>query len=705
MKLTIRILLSTALLALFSSLYGKAQLKPPVAPIVPDRFYLNGKTIQDDYSWMKDPELKKPHVLQYIQDENDYTDAFMKHTKPLQKKLFKEMNDRIIQQDQSVPYFKDGYFYYSRDVKGKQYPVYCRKKGSMKAKEEVILDVNTLAKGHEFYQIGLYEYSPDRRYLAFSVDDIGNETYALFIKDLETGKMLQDSIYPIDELAWANDNKTFIYTMLNLQNATTDKVYRHVLGVPQPDSLCYQEKDSAFNIGIGRSEDERQIVLCTASHTTSENYYVSADNPQNDFDLFQKRIPEIQYYISFHGDDVYELTNEDKAIDFKLLKGKWDVAGQRKMETVITASDTLVVSGIELFKNYLVVSERVNGEQRMLVKSLKSNLDHYIAFPEQNYSISTSYTPNYDTDTLRLYYNSFTTPGTTYEFNMKTYGMKVLKQEKVGKVYHASDYVSTVIYAKADDGTKIPIAVNYKKSLFKHDGSNPCYLEAYGSYGDTSDPYFSSYRLSLLDRGFVYAYAHIRGGGELGQKWHDMGRMLNKKNTFTDFITCAELLQNQNYTSKEKTVIDGGSAGGMLIGAVVNMRPELFRIAIAEVPFVDVLNTMLDPNLFGVVPEYEEWGNPNDPIYGEYIQSYCPYQNVKAQNYPTMLITEGLNDPRVNFWESLKWTAKLRSMKTDQNPLLLHMSMEGHLGASGRYSFTQEIAFQYAFILDQLGIK
>jgi oligopeptidase B len=699
------IITSIILFIISSSLLANTFPTIPVAPIHPDTTRLNGKLLIDNYGWMKDPEFKNQDVMDYIQQENAYTDAYMKQTLPLQKELFKEMNKRIIQSDQTVPYYKDGYFYYSKDVKGKQYPVYCRRKSSMKAKEEIILDVNKLAKGHEFYSIGTFEYSPNRRYLAFSVDLKGDETYKLFVKDLQTGQFLKDTIYPLDGLAWANDNKTFFYTLLNIENESTDKVFRHTLGETTPDSLMYLEKDRAFNIGIGRSEDEKQILLTTSSHTTSECYYVSADNPYQPFSLYRKRIPELQYYLSFHDDDVFNLSNENNAVNFQILAGKLNEKQTSPMKEELAPSDSVVISGFTTLKNYLAIEERVNGEQKILIRSLINHSDHYISFPEQNYSLSIGYTPNYDSDTLRLYYTSFNTPSTVFDYNMNTRELKLLKQDKAGNDYVPDNYVSTMIYAVAEDGTKIPIALNYRKDMFKHDGTNPLYLEAYGSYGDTSDPYFSSYRLSLLNRGFIYAYAHVRGGGEFGQKWHDAGRMLNKMNTFTDFIACAQYLEDEKYTCKEKMVIDGGSAGGLLIGAVINMRPKLFQIAVAEVPFVDVLNTMLDPNLYGVVPEYEEWGNPDIPVYGDYILSYCPYQNVKAQNYPTLLITEGLNDPRVNYWESLKWTAKLRALKTDHNPLLLHMSMEGHLGASGRYGFTEEIAYTYAFILNLLGIK
>ncbi len=680
-------------------------LKPPVAPIIPEKTIINGKTIIDNYHWMKDPDIKNPQVLAYIEQENAYTDAYMQHTKPLQKTLFREMNKRIVQEDRTVPYLKDGYYYYSRDRKGKQYPLYCRKKGSMNAHEEIILDVNKLALGHEFYQIGTFEYSPNRRYLAFSVDLKGNETYKLFIKDLETGRYLADSIYPIDGLAWANDNRTFFYTLLNIENESTDKVYRHSLGDTAQDPLLYTEPDKAFNIGISRSEDDKQVVLVTSSHTTSECYYLSADHPEESFTLFKKRMADTQYYLYFHNDDVYVLTNENNAINYKLLSKKWNHQEQDSLVVELTPSDSIVISGVQTFQNYLVADERVNGVQRILIRSLDDHSDHYISFPEQNYSISIGYAPTFSTEILRLYYSSFTTPSTVYDYHMKTHEFTLLKQDKAGKDYLPAKYVSTVVYARARDGCKIPISILYRKDLFTNNGNNPCYLEAYGSYGDTSDPYFSSYRLSLLNRGFVYAYAHVRGGGEFGQKWHDAGRMLNKKNTFTDFNTCAKYLEDRLYTNRNKMVIDGGSAGGLLIGAVINMKSELFKIAVAEVPFVDVLNTMFDPNLYGVVPEYEEWGNPNVPTYADYILSYCPYQNVKRQKYPILFIAEGLNDPRVNYWECLKWTAKLRALKTDNNTQLLHMSMEGHLGASGRYGFTREIAYQYAFIIDQLGIK
>lgn len=671
---------------------------PPKAKKIERLDTVNGVVLKDDYYWLREKESEE--VLDYLKAENKYTDAMTEHLKPLQDELYKEMIGRINEDDASVPVKDDEYYYYSRMEKGKNYAINCRKKGSLDAKEEIILDENILAEGKEYFSVGALEMSPDHKLMAYAIDVNGSEEYDIYIKNLETGEMLTDEIEnTAGNIVWANNNTTFYYTMLD-ETHRPFQLYRHDLG-KNDNKLVFEELDGAYFLYPFKDKSEQFIYVYLGSKVTTEMHFMNADNPDDNFKVIQPRKQGMEYSVASHGTDFYVLTN-DNALNFKLMKTSVNTPSMENWQEVMPHDDKVLLSSVETFENHLVIYGRKGGFKHIHITDLRTNKSHEVAFPEPVYTYSSSENPTFEGSIIRFTYSSMITPRTVYDYDMDSKKLTTKKVYEVKGGYDKSDYVVERVEATAADGTKIPMSVAYKKGV-KRDGTNPCYLYAYGSYGSSTEPYFSTIRVSLLDRGFVFAIAHIRGGSEMGRKWYEDGKFLKKKNTFTDFINCAEHLVKEKYTNSDKLAIAGGSAGGLLMGAVLNMRPDLFNTVVAHVPFVDVINTMLDETIPLTVVEYEEWGNPNDKIYFDYMLSYSPYDNVEAKDYPNILITAGLNDPRVQYWEPAKWTAKLRDMKTNENTLLLKTNMgAGHGGASGRYEALKEYAFEYAFVLDKL---
>jgi oligopeptidase B len=674
----------------------------PVAKKVAKKISLHQQEWNDDYFWLRDK--KNPEVVQHLEAENAFTQASLKHTEDFQKKLYEEMKGRIKEEDVSAPTREDDYYYYSRTEKDKQYRVHCRRKGSMEAAEEILLDENALADGKKYFRLGNFEVSPNHQLLAYSTDTEGDETYTLYVKDLSSGKLLKDEISnTYYSLAWANDNRTLFYTTLD-DAYRPYRLHRHQLGDDvKNDPVVHEEKDEMYTLEVGQSKTKDYIILNIGSSITSEVRLLKADQPKGDFVVFQPRKHGIEYDVEHHKDRFYIRTNEN-AKNFKLMEAPVNAWDKKNWKEVIAHNPEVKLESVDAFDKYLAVFERTQGLRKIRIMSLTNGQAQYVSFPEASYMIYEGYNPDYNSQILRYSYTSLVRPNTVYDYHMSTGKSVVVKETEVMGGYDASKYQSERIFAKANDGTLVPISIVYRKGLQK-DGNNPCYLYAYGSYGVTMDATFSSNRISLLDRGFVFAIAHIRGGGDMGEEWRDNGKLLKKKNTFTDFINCAEHLIAQKYTNKDKLVISGGSAGGLLMGAVTNMRPDLFRAVIAKVPFVDVVNTMMDASLPLTVGEYDEWGNPNDKEYFDYIRSYSPYDNIEKKAYPQILATAGLNDPRVSYWEPAKWVAKLREMKTDTNKVLLHTNMgAGHGGSSGRFEYLKDIALEYAFAMDALGM-
>ncbi len=684
---------------------SKKKPEPPVAKVIPHKTSKHGVELIDNYHWLKDKSRTDKEVINYIEAENEYTEKIMKHTEKFQKKLFREMTDRIKKDDLTVPVKADSFYYYSRKEEDKQYSIFCRKKWSLESPEEIYLDANELATGHTYFSISEFSISPNHRYLAYSTDNTGAEKYTIYIKDIQTGKNLKETFFPADDLTWASDNKTFFYTTED-ETGRSHKVFRHSLGTnPDNDELIFHEKDKAFYVWTTETTSEEYIIICSGSKTTRENWFLKADDPFGKFRVIQKRQPGMRYYIEHRNDKFYIWTNADNSKNNKIMVTSVDNPEKRYWKEFIAHRDSVYI-GFHLFKDYMVLFEREKGIQNLRILNMNNDEDYYVDFPEPIYSFDTTGNWTFDSEILRFYYESMVTPYSIYDFNMKTKERIVKKRQQIIGGYDPDNYHSERIFAKTDDGISIPISLVYKKKIRENKNSNLLILNAYVSYGDSSDPYFSISRLSLLNRGFIYAIAHVRGGGELGKSWHEQGRMLKKKNTFTDFITCAEYLIDNNYTESEKLVIEGGSAGGLLMGVVTNMRPELFKVVIADVPFVAILNTMLDSTLSAVVSEYEEWGNPNIKEYFDYMISYCPYRNIDAKDYPHILVLTGFYDTRVNFWEPARWVAKLRALKTNNNILLLKTDMSaGHGGASGRFDYYKEVAFKYAFVFDIFGIE
>ena len=681
---------------------GSQPTTPPVAKKVPRTTEVHGVKLSDDYFWMRDK--KNPEVISYLEAENAYTDAMTRQTGALQERLYAEMLGRIKETDTNVPWPLNGYLYYTRTEQGKQYPVYARRKGSMEAPEQVLLDLNEMAKGHSYMSVSDFDLTSDNNLLAYSADETGYREYTLYVKDLRSGQMTRIA-ERVSSAAWAADDKTLFYVVDHPVNKNPYRLYKHVLGKGGADELAYEEKDEMFHLEVERSRSRRYMFLTSGSHTTSEVRYLPADRPDAAWTLVLPREPGHEYYVDHHGDSFYILTNEKGARNFKLVSAPATDARRENWKEVIPHRPGVQIGGVAFFKDFYVVSERGNATPVLKVYDFKTNKATDISVPEPVYNISLGTNREFDTHKVRYAYQSFITPASTYDYDVKTGRSELLKQQPVLGGYDPAQYKSERVYATAADGTKVPVSLVYRKDL-KLDGSRPMLLQAYGSYGIPSNVTFNSNRLSLLDRGVVFATAHIRGGGDLGKEWHDAGKMMSKKNTFTDFIAAAEYLVKAGYTSKERLVITGGSAGGLLMGAVTNMRPDLFKAVVAYVPFVDVINTELDDTLPLTAGEWEEWGNPiKSKENFQYMLSYSPYDNVEAKAYPAMLVKTSLNDSQVGFHEPTKWVAKLRSMKTDKNPLLLKVNMgAGHGGASGRYDALREAAFDYAFILTQVGI-
>ncbi|HET6778025.1 MAG TPA: S9 family peptidase [Gemmatimonadales bacterium] len=678
-------------------------LKPPVAPSNPWVSTVHGETRTDDYYWLRD--RSDPCVIAYLEAENSYTTTVMRHTEGLQERLYQEMRARIKEADLSVPEQLDQCYYYSRTEAGSQYPILCRTRGRLAADEEILLDQNPLAAAHTYFRVGVTAVSPDHRLLAYSVDTSGGEEFTLYIKDLATGALLAESIPNTSSaVAWANDSRTLFYTVLDRARRPC-RLYRHVVGnSPSTDVLVYFEPDESFFLDVNRTRSRRYLLLDIASHSTSEVRFLDADNPTGEFQVVQPREPGIEYSVAHHGNRFYITTN-DGASNFRLVHAPVDRPGKSNWSPVLPYRPGVKLDGVDAFSAHLALYEREAGLRQVRILDLISGEDHLVTFPEPAYTVRAHQNPEFNTSLLRFTYTSLVTPSSVVDYDMATRSWTVRKQTEVLGGYDKSRYRSERIFATATDGEQVPISLVYRAPLHL-DGTRPLLLHGYGAYGLTYDPAFSSNTLSLLDRGFVVAIAHVRGGEEMGRKWYENGKLLNKRNTFTDFIACAEHLVTQGYTARDRLAINGGSAGGLLMGAVTNMRPDLFRVVLAEVPFVDVVNTMLDASLPLTVIEYDEWGNPNDPGSYEYIRSYSPYDNVERKAYPSILVTAGLNDPRVAYWEPAKWTARLRAMKTDDNRLLLKTNMgAGHGGASGRFDFLREIAFKYAFMLDVLGVS
>ena len=678
----------------------------PKAKIIPKKLKKHNEIRIDNYFWLNDRE--NPEVIDYLNQENAYYEAMTAHTKDFQKELFEEMKGRIKEDDQSVPYLYNGYYYITRFEKGQDYPIYSRKKGSLEAKEEILFDCNELAKGHTFFQLGGLSVSPDNRYASFGVDTIGRRIYTIKIKNLETNEILSDVIEnATGGSVWANDNQTLFYTRQDKVTLRADTVFKHKLGtLATADSLVFEEKDDTFNVSVGKEKSKKYIVIGSESTLTTEYRILPSDTPDGEFKLFQPRVRGLEYNISHFGDSFYILTNKDKATNFKLMKTPENATEKKHWKEVIAHREEVLIEDIEIFSNYLVVEERSNGLNHIRIMPWSGEGEYYLPFGSETYNAYTTTNVDFDTDILRYSYQSLATPSSVIDFNMKTKEKEIKKEQAVlGGQFNKNNYVEERVWATAKDGIKVPISMVYRKEL-KKNGANPLLQYAYGSYGATMEPYFSTTRLTLLDRGFIFAIAHIRGGEDLGRQWYEDGKLLKKKNTFTDFIDCSRFLIQEKYTSPAHLYAEGGSAGGLLMGAVINMAPELYHGVIAQVPFVDVVTTMLDDSIPLTTGEYDEWGNPNTKKYYDYMLSYSPYDNVQEQEYPNMYVSTGLHDSQVQYWEPAKWVAKLRTHKKGDAVLYLNTNMDaGHGGASGRFEAIKELAKEYAFLLDLEEIK
>lgn len=659
----------------------------------------------DNYFWMN--ERDAPEVLAYLEAENNYYEQMTSDTKDFQNSLFEEMKSRIKEDDASVPYKYNGYWYITRYEQGKEYPIFSRKKETLDAQEEILFNVNDMAKGFAYYKLSNLDVSPNNRYVAFSVDTQGRRMYSMYIKDLQTGEILPEVFENVTGSAWGNDNKTLFYSILNPQTLRSEKIMRHSLGTDSKNDVeIFYEKDETFTTHISKTKSEKYIYIHSHSTTTTEYQIVSADTPWESFKVFQPRTRGLEYTISHYGDYFYVINNGDHATNFKLDKTPIGKTSKENWTPVIVHREDTLLEDIDIFKDYLVVSERNNGLNKIRIIRWDGTQDQYLPFDNETYTAYVSTNPEFDTEILRYTYNSLTTPASVIDYNMRTQTKEIKKEQQVlGGKFDKNNYASERIWATAQDGVKVPISLVYKKGIHRN-GNNPLLLYGYGSYGATIDPFFSSARLSLLDRGFIFAIAHVRGGEYLGRQWYENGKLLQKKNTFTDFISCGKYLIEEKYTSSKHLYAMGGSAGGLLMGAVINMAPELFNGVVAQVPFVDVITTMLDDSIPLTTGEYDEWGNPNDKTYYEYIKSYSPYDNIQAKKYPNMLVTTGYHDSQVQYWEPAKWVALLRELKTDSNVLLFKTNMDaGHSGASGRFDSLKEVAEEYAFLLSLEGIN
>jgi oligopeptidase B len=675
--------------------------KAPVAPQIPVELEKHGDTRIDPYFWLNDRE--NPEVIAYLNAENAYYQEQTKHTQPLQEALFLEMKARIKEDDSSVPYFYNGYYYLTRFEKGGDYPIYSRKKGSLDAAEEILFNCNEMAKGFTYFNLKGLTISPDNQWVAFSVDTVGRRIYTMQIKNLVSGELAPEKIENVTGTAtWANDNATLFYTRKDAVTLRADSVYKHQLGTDAAtDTLVYFEKDDTFDVSVYKEKSKKYVVIASTSTLTSEYQILAADTPSGKFKVFQKRTRGLEYSISHYGDRFYILTNKNKATNFKLMVTPESATQKENWTDLIPHREEVLLEDIEIFRDYLVVSERENGLNTIQIRPWDGSEAYYLPFDSETYTAYTTTNVDFDTTLLRYSYQSMNTPASVIEFDMKTKTKQILKEQEVlGGQFDKNNYTEERVWATAKDGTQIPISMVYRKGLVKN-GKNPLLLYAYGSYGMSMDAYFSSTRLSLLDRGFIYAIAHVRGGEDLGRNWYEDGKLLKKKNTFTDFIACTEFLIQEQYSSAQHLYAEGGSAGGLLIGAICNMAPHLYQGVIAQVPFVDVVTTMLDESIPLTTGEYDEWGNPNVKKYYNYIKSYSPYDNVVAQAYPHLYVSTGLHDSQVQYWEPAKWVARLRKLKTNDTQLYLDTNMDaGHGGASGRFEALRELAKEFSFLLD-----
>lgn len=689
---------------------------PPVAPKQSHSTEIHGVSWEDDYFWMRLSDEQKEAessddqttaVVDYLNQENSYKEGVLQSTESFQESLFDEIVGRIKQDDQSVPLKDNGFFYYSRYEEGKEYAIYCRKPGSLESEEQVMLDVNAMAEGYSYYALGGSTVSTNNEILAFSVDTVSRREYTLQFKNLKTGEMLADQI-PLTTggATWANDNRTVFYSKKDPVTLRSSRIYKHVLGTDAAaDELVYEEKDETFSCGIGKTKSDQYLMIASYSTMSNEWRYLDANNPNGGWQVIQERQENLEYSCSHYKDHFYIVTNRD-AKNFKLVRTSVNSTGMENWVDVLPHREATLLEGIEIFQDYLVLEERTGGLNQIRVKRWDDEADYYLEFPDPAYSAYVGANPDFETTRLRYGYNSMTTPSSVFEMDMADQSVDLLKQQEVlGGAFDPANYTSERVMVQATDGTEVPVSIVYRNGM-KKDGSNPLLLYAYGSYGYSMDAGFSSTRLSLLDRGFVYAIAHIRGGQEMGREWYENGKMFNKKNSFTDFIDCGQALVHLNFTSPEHLYAMGGSAGGLLMGAVINMAPALFNGVIAAVPFVDVINTMLDETIPLTTGEFDEWGNPKNKDSFDYMMSYSPYDNVVAQHYPHMLVTTGYWDSQVQYWEPAKWVAKLRETKTDDNLLIMDCNMEtGHGGASGRFKRLRETAMEYAFFMMLEGIQ
>lgn len=674
-------------------------MQAPDAEKKPKELTIHGDTRVDNYYWLNQRENEE--VIDYLKAENAYTEHQLKDTEALQDKIFKEITTRIKPNDESVAYFLNGYWYKRRFNEGDEHPVYVRKDEKNSTKEEVLLDGNKMAEGLAYFDIGSFAVSENNKLLAYSTDTVSRRKYTIFVKDLSTGMLLEDAIpNTTGTIVWANDNQTIFYTVKD-ESLRPYRIYRHTIGTPtENDELVYEEGDATFTCDVKKSKSRKYIFIQSESTVSTEWRYIDAANPGGDFAVIQPRERGLEYAVTHHKDYFYILTN-DQALNFRVMKAPVASPSKQNWQEVIPHRKSVLLEDVDLYDTFMVLEERVDGLSEIRIRSIEGDSDFYLNFDEEVYTVFSGYNPDFYTRKLRFRYTSLTTPPKTLEYNLDTQQQTLLKQTEVLGGYDASQYESRRVFATATDGTKVPVSMVYKKSAFSK--PMPLLLYAYGSYGYSMDPYFSYSRISLMDRGFAYAIAHIRGGQEMGRQWYEDGKMLQKKNTFTDFNDVASHLINENYSSPDQLFAMGGSAGGLLMGAVVNMKPELYKGVIAAVPFVDVVTTMLDESIPLTTGEFDEWGNPKNKKYYDYMLSYSPYDNVKEQDYPAMLVTTGLHDSQVQYWEPAKWVARLRDKKTDNNLLLLHTNMDyGHGGASGRYAAYKETAMEYAFILKVL---
>jgi oligopeptidase B len=681
----------------------KEQMKPPIAKTIKKELTLHGHTRIDNFFWLK--EREDPEVIAYLNAENDYLKNVLRHTEALQDKLFKEITGRIKKTDMSVPYQDNGYYYYNRYEEKKEYPLYCRKKGSLDGEEEILLDANEMAKGHTYFHVTGLSVSPDNNLLAYGVDTVSRRKYSIYFKNLKTGEVSGDKIpNTTGQATWANDNKTVFYAVKD-KTLRSHKIFKHRLGeAAAKDRQVYHEADKTFNTRVFKTRSKKYLMIASRSTLSTEYRFLDADEPDGSFKIIQPREKDLEYSVEHFQNKFYIRTNY-KAKNFRLMETPVAKTAKENWQELIPHREDVFLGGFNVFENFLVLSEREMGLVKLRIIKWADKSEHNLDFGEATYFAYIHFNPEIYTDSLRFGYTSLTTPNSVYEYNMLSREKILLKQEEVVGDFKPENYQAERLYAVAKDGKKVPISLVYRKGV-KKDGTNPLLLTGYGSYGFSYDPHFSSPQLSLLDRGGILAIAHIRGGQELGRDWYENGKLLNKKNTFTDFIACAERLIKEKFTASDKLFARGGSAGGLLMGAVVNMRPDLFKGIIAAVPFVDVVTTMLDDSIPLTTAEYDEWGNPNNKEYYDYMLSYSPYDNVEKKNYPAMLVTTGLHDSQVQYWEPAKWVAKLRTLKTGNNLLLLHTNMDaGHGGASGRFKRYKEVALSFAFIFDQLGIK